>query len=116
MKVTTVANSVADSQLASTQNTPAQTQTPRAGDVQQFQSLLGDASSSQPLATDEQLASLPAGELDRLRAQYGNDDTGLREEAYLLCEFYKRLQDTMLRNIALESGKYMQAVRDANDG
>ena len=44
-------------------------------------------------ATDEQIAALPQGDVQRLREKWGADEVGFREEAYGLWEFSQKFQD-----------------------
>jgi hypothetical protein len=60
-----------------------------------------DASPVDPtLATDRQLARLPPGQLVRLQAQWGDDDTGLRQHAKVMLDLIEKpIQQSIMKAI-----------------
>jgi hypothetical protein len=78
--------------------------------VAAFNARMAPASADAParLATDAQLAEIPKGDLDRLRAKWGTDEAGFREEAHGLWEFGQNFQNAIMTQLLNDAFKRMQ--------
>ena len=92
---------------------------PNASDVNAFNSLMNPtpATATQKLATDAQIATIPKGDIDRLRAKWGNDDAGFREEAYGLWEFGQNFANAIVTQTLNDEFKRMQErIKEIREG
>ncbi len=63
-------------------------------------STVTEAPIDRTLATDRQLARLPPGQLARLQAQWGDDDTGLRQHAKVMLDLIEKpIQQNIMKAI-----------------
>ncbi|WP_395684932.1 hypothetical protein [Caenimonas koreensis] len=61
-----------------------------------------------PLATDEQILTLPPADVERLKIKWAGDEDTFRREAYEFYEFFKASQELTAQQLALSEYKRRQ--------